>query len=146
MTWSKNNISDLDVREKRKAIINNVIGSSLIWTFHSDAVSRWAGWALAHPEFGVSVNPIPTGGGGDYAHHITACQIRKPNDISVSIFEYRIFVVVFYRQAHWTKSKQIIKILNSIHPNWWAVKGIQPENIKNSWNLSEKRMQLKYFL
>ena len=55
-----NNVSDLDVREKRKAIINNVIGSSLIWTFRSDAVSRWAGWALAHPEFGVSVNPIPT--------------------------------------------------------------------------------------
>ena len=26
----------------------------------SDAVSGWAGWALAHPEFGSSVNPIPT--------------------------------------------------------------------------------------
>ena len=35
----------------------------------SDAAS---GWALAHPEFGVSVNPIPTKG-ADYAHHITAC-------------------------------------------------------------------------
>jgi hypothetical protein len=29
----------------------------------SDAASGWAGWALAHPEFGSS----------DYAHHITAC-------------------------------------------------------------------------
>ena len=37
----------------------------------SDAVSRWAGWALAYPEFGNSVtNPIPTRGAG-YAHHIT---------------------------------------------------------------------------
>ena len=30
-----------------------------------------AGWALAHPEFGSSVNPITTRG-ADYAHHITA--------------------------------------------------------------------------
>ena len=37
-----------------------------------DAVSRWAGWALAHPKFGVSVNPIPTRG-VDYAHQITVC-------------------------------------------------------------------------
>ena len=35
----------------------------------SDAASGWAGWALAHPEFGSSVNPIPTRG-ADYAHHI----------------------------------------------------------------------------
>ena len=33
--------------------------------------SGWAGWALAHPEFGSSVNPITTRG-ADYAHHITA--------------------------------------------------------------------------
>ena len=37
----------------------------------SDAASGWAGWALAHPEFGSSVNPITTRG-ADYAHHITA--------------------------------------------------------------------------
>ena len=33
--------------------------------------SRWAGWALAHLEFGSSVNPITTRG-VDYAHPITA--------------------------------------------------------------------------
>ena len=38
----------------------------------SDASSGWAGWALAHPEFGVSVNPILSRG-ADYAHRITAC-------------------------------------------------------------------------
>ena len=32
----------------------------------SDAASRWAGWALAHPEFGSSVNPITTRG-ADYS-------------------------------------------------------------------------------
>ena len=32
---------------------------------------RRAGWALAHLEFGSSVNPITTRG-ADYAHHITA--------------------------------------------------------------------------
>ena len=37
----------------------------------SDVISEWAGWALAHPEFGSSVNPITTRG-VDYAHHITA--------------------------------------------------------------------------
>ena len=37
----------------------------------SAVASGWAGWALAHPEFGSSVNPITTRG-ADYAHHITA--------------------------------------------------------------------------
>ena len=37
----------------------------------SEAVSGWAGWALAHSEFGSSVNPITTRG-ADYDHHITA--------------------------------------------------------------------------
>ena len=40
---------------------------------HNDAASGWTGWALDHPEFGVSVHPFPTGGGADHAHHITAC-------------------------------------------------------------------------
>ena len=38
---------------------------------YSAAASGWAGLALAHPEFGSSVNPITTRG-ADYAHHITA--------------------------------------------------------------------------
>ena len=37
----------------------------------SAAASGGAGWALAHLEFGSSVNPITTRG-ADYAHHITA--------------------------------------------------------------------------
>ena len=42
------------------------------------------GWTLAHPEFGSSVNPIPTRG-AVYAHHITYClptRISKPSGIS----------------------------------------------------------------
>ena len=39
--------------------------------YSSDAASRWAGWALAHLEFGSSIKPITTRG-ADYAHHITA--------------------------------------------------------------------------
>ena len=42
----------------------------------SDAISRWAGWPLAHLEFGVSVNPFPTWGGADCVHCITACPHR----------------------------------------------------------------------
>ena len=38
---------------------------------YSAAASGWAGWALAHPEFGSSVNLITTRG-ADYAHPITA--------------------------------------------------------------------------
>ena len=38
----------------------------------SDADSGWAGRALAHPEFGSSVDPIPTRG-ADYALQTTAC-------------------------------------------------------------------------
>ena len=41
-------------------------------TSYSDATSGWTGWALAHPEFGSSVNPIITRG-ADVARHITAC-------------------------------------------------------------------------
>ena len=37
----------------------------------SAAASGWAEWALAHPEFGSSVNPIITRG-ADYAQRITA--------------------------------------------------------------------------
>ena len=37
----------------------------------SAAAGGWAGWALAHPEFEVTFNPIQTRG-ADYAHHITA--------------------------------------------------------------------------
>ena len=48
-----------------------VLGLSKPKFSHSAAASGWAGWALAHPEFGSSVNPITTRG-ADYAHHITA--------------------------------------------------------------------------
>ena len=48
------------------------------WWGHSDAASGCAGWALAHPEFGSSVNPITTRG-ADYAHHITASPPRFEN-------------------------------------------------------------------
>ena len=37
----------------------------IILFFHSavsDDASGWVGWALAHPEFGSSVNPITTRG------------------------------------------------------------------------------------
>ena len=39
--------------------------------YSSDAASGWPGWALAHPEFGSSVNPIITRG-ADFAQHITS--------------------------------------------------------------------------
>ena len=45
-----------------------------------DSASGWAEWALAHPEFAVSDNPIPTKGeGADFAHRITACPPKFEN-------------------------------------------------------------------
>ena len=44
---------------------------NLRYALGSAAASGWAGWALAHLEFGSSVNSITTRG-ADYAHHITA--------------------------------------------------------------------------
>ena len=49
--------------------------------YYSAAASGWARWALAHPEFGSSVNPITTRG-ADYAHHITASPPRFENPAS----------------------------------------------------------------
>ena len=53
-------------KQKRKRKIRN----GTYWDC-STAASGWTGRALAHPEFGSSVNPITTGV-ADYAHHITA--------------------------------------------------------------------------
>ena len=47
----------------------------------SAAASGWAGWALAHPEFGSSVNPTTTRG-ADYAHHIIASPPRFENPVA----------------------------------------------------------------
>ena len=49
-------------------------------------LGRWAGWALAHTEFGSLVNPIPTGGGGDYANHITAFPFVFENLTAASLY------------------------------------------------------------
>ena len=43
----------------------------MYYTTYSAAASGWAGWALVHPEFVSSFNPIKTRG-ADYAHHLTA--------------------------------------------------------------------------
>ena len=42
-----------------EVILNN---SVCIFSYYSDAASRWAGWASAHTEFGSSINPITTRG------------------------------------------------------------------------------------
>jgi hypothetical protein len=47
--------------------------------FHiSDAASGWAGWALAYPEFGSSVHPIPI-----TSHCCFLTRIWKPSGISI---------------------------------------------------------------
>ena len=51
------------------AVRKSIVSSEVI--HYSAAASGWAGWVLAHQEFGSSVNPITTRG-ADYAHHITA--------------------------------------------------------------------------
>ena len=53
----------------------------IILFFHSavsDDASGWVGWALAHPEFRSSVNPITTRR-AEYAHLITASPLSFEN-------------------------------------------------------------------
>ena len=53
-------------------------------SLYRDAVSGWTGWAVVYPKFEVSINPIPTAGGGRLCppryclHHPPDL---KPNDI-----------------------------------------------------------------
>ena len=49
--------------EKQHGSLKSVVCSYQITLLFSAAASGWAGWALAHPEFGSSVNPITTRGG-----------------------------------------------------------------------------------
>ena len=60
---------------------------------YSDAASGWAGWALAHPGFGSSVNPI-TNRGADNAQRITASPPGFEN-LAASLCCKRIFVGFF---------------------------------------------------
>ena len=67
---------------------------------YSDAVRGWANWALAHPEFGSSVNPITTGGqimptslllaNPDLKtqRHLCVCTTNKPGLDSLPCTEY----------------------------------------------------------
>ena len=48
-----------------------ILGPQSLPSYGSGAASGWAGWALAQPEFGSSVNPITTRGADD-AHHVNA--------------------------------------------------------------------------
>ena len=57
------------------------------FSLSSDAVSGWAGWALAHSTFGVSVNPIQLKG-ADFAKRIrTACPPNQGITDLLNIFK-----------------------------------------------------------
>ena len=55
-----------------KNTVNYKIAKTCLGVSFRHTASGWAGWALAHQEFGSSANPIPTRR-AYYAHHITAC-------------------------------------------------------------------------
>jgi hypothetical protein len=58
----------------------------------SAAASGWAGWALAHPKFWSSVNPITTRG-ADYVHHITASPPGFENPAAALILFGKLFIL-----------------------------------------------------
>jgi len=62
------NTAVIDYFEIKKVLVVTFANHCILY---SAAASGWAGWALAHPEFGSSVNPITTRG-ADYAQRITA--------------------------------------------------------------------------
>ena len=53
-------------------------------SYGSAAASGWSGWALAHPEFGSSVNPITTRG-ADYAQHYTTASPSGFENLAASL-------------------------------------------------------------
>ena len=63
---------------------------------NSAAASGWAGWALAQPEFGSSVNPFPTRG-ANYAHHNTACPPGLEN-LTASLYDIIILLIALVRE------------------------------------------------
>ena len=75
-------IDNPDLHMQRESPSYSPSSSSVALPLHSsqlsDVVSRWAGWALAHLEYGSSVNHIPTRG-ADYAHNIIACPFGFEN-------------------------------------------------------------------
>ena len=68
------------------------------------------------PEFGSSVNPIPTKG-ADYAHHITACPPRFEN-LTASLY----FVIIMFecQLLDFNYFSQVIKHTMSFE-NWFRV-------------------------
>ena len=67
----------------------------------SDAASNWAGRALAHPDFGSSVNPIPTRV-ADYAHHIIAYTPWIENQMIKSKKKKIISLIWFQPKWQWS--------------------------------------------
>ena len=98
--------------------------------YFSDAVSGWAGWTIAHPEFGGTVNPIPTRWGRLCPpHYCLPTRIGKPNGISVISNQYEssywfiktwLFKIVpnFLCQSKTTKNP--ITMITLLH-DWWQI-------------------------
>ena len=69
--------------------------SSQIKTKKEDNSDAASGWALAHTEFGSSVNPITTRG-ADYADHITASPPRFENPAASLLFLFKARSTINY--------------------------------------------------
>ena len=68
--------------------------------------SGWAGWALAHPDFGSSVNPITTRG-ADYAHHIIASPPGFENSAAALVGTLLIQTKVLTNPINYSEYKKI---------------------------------------
>ena len=74
----------------------------------SDAVSGWAGWALAPPEFRSSVHPFLTRR-ADYAQPYYCLLLEKSNDISV---------VVRYSASIYIGDKKTPQVHKLLYNSW----------------------------
>ena len=78
------------MQQKVEIITNNIVHFRKMLNKNTQKrilCSEWAGWALAHLEFGSSVNPITTRG-ADYAHHITASPPGFENPAASLAFKF----------------------------------------------------------
>ena len=82
----------------------------------SDAPIGWAGWALAQPEIGSSVNPITTMG-ADYAHHITASPPGSENPAASQVLAFSMHPFDLGSIRYIKNYQNLIKVSSDIYYN-----------------------------
>ena len=83
-------------------------------------LSGWAGWALAHSEYGNSVNPIPTRR-ADYTKYITTCPPGFENltpslELVSTVLLYPLLGYLYYRNSKFGATLTVLTVQQKLLP------------------------------